>query len=100
MLTVKLIDDQAQEDLFEAKSVSLLTHANAQTNTQKELHIVHDGGETIVDTGHVFVMNENGKTVADYHFPPKVNLPPEVNTAVGGQIPNFTADVSNGMATK
>lgn len=79
MFTVKLIDEQDQEELIEAKSVSLVFPEGVYEGgtglppPSKELRIVHDGGVTIVSHGQVYVMNANGKTVADYLFsmPPK-----------------------------
>lgn len=82
MFTVKLIDPFFQEELIEAKSVSLVNkemgYAGTGVPQAKELRISHDGGVTIVDSGQVYVMNANGKTVADYLF----SMPP-TNEVVG-----------------
>ncbi len=72
MFTVKLIDLLGQEDLITATSVTLGNKAFGEGGTgkpfPKELRIVHDGVVTIVDSGFAYVMNDNGKTVADYSF--------------------------------
>lgn len=73
MLTVKLIDEHGQQEVFEATQVALVNPENAHTSDEKELRITHDGGVTIVSSGQVFVMNSNGKTVADYLF----SMPPQ-----------------------
>lgn len=74
MLTVKLIDHRGQQEIFECTNVALIDKEDGQTSDDKQLRIIHGDGITYVDSGQVYVMNSNGKTVADYLF----SMPPQV----------------------
>ena len=69
MLTVKMMHDN-MERIVEATSVAKeIIEANAGIRKHAKVVTFKNGEafESVVD-GHVFVMNENGKTVAVYHL--------------------------------
>lgn len=68
MLTVKIIDVQGFELVKEAKSVFYCPMFNE--SSAKVSIFLHDGRVEETYLGDVYVMNENGKTVADYHLSP------------------------------
>lgn len=68
MLTVKLIDELGQEEIFEAECASLVRREDAVTSELMEFRATHGGAQTIVSRGDIYIMNGNGATVADYHF--------------------------------
>lgn len=68
MLTVRLIKENGEEELFEARKVSLAIPENANTSDEKHLYVQTDEGLVIIGSGQVYVMNSGGKTVGDYLF--------------------------------
>lgn len=78
MLTVRIVSQTGFEKVKEAESVHFYPPViTKNTGNPATLHIFYskDSPETI-DEGKVYVMNENGKTVASYElFPSVYNTP-------------------------
>ena len=65
MFTIRQITDD-MEQLFQAKSVVKVPQ---QGETAAHLYCTgEDGKELYFQTGTIYVMNENGKTVGKYYF--------------------------------
>lgn len=75
MLTVKIVSLNGHEIVREAECVVLYPSNESNDGTShlmvfKSLNA--DQGDEDIIQGHVYVMNENGKTIANYHlFPPQ-----------------------------
>ena len=77
MLTVKIVSLNGHEIVEEADTV--VFYPASETGTIDTLNIFKDTHKYIpsdsageITSGHVYVMNENGKTIANYHlFPPQ-----------------------------
>ncbi len=67
MFTVRYFSSEGNENLFSVKQV--FAAASQETSDKKiksvTLHLL-DGSEIELFDGHLYVMNENGKTVASY----------------------------------
>jgi hypothetical protein len=73
MLTVKVIGRDGNESVTEVLNVFMNTWEHSRLQPQLVYYFV-PGESTARDVreGDVYVMNENGKTIADYHLcPPK-----------------------------
>lgn len=69
MFTVKHITVTGEELLKETEDVVCGFAPQASVSTQRELTFITRKGDAVsIDSGDVYVMNENGKTVATYHF--------------------------------
>ena len=68
MLTVKIIKLNGDELLYEATSVGMI--AKEQSRLQNKLVFFNHPTEAsiYVEEGDVYVMNDHGKTIADYHI--------------------------------
>jgi len=71
MLTVKVIGTDGNESVLEATSVFMNNWEQSSVMPQLVYYFV-PGESTARDVrqGDVYVMNENGKTIADYHLHP------------------------------
>lgn len=72
MFTVKVIDSMGNESVYQAKSVSARPDIKT-IETDRNIRSVHlenpDGSEEEFSGDYrVFVMNDNGKTVANYYL--------------------------------
>jgi hypothetical protein len=68
MFTVRHIYN-CMEQIFSATSVSYQGPTTVEgTPEPASLRCYYGGGETYLQTGRVFVMNDAGKTVANYDF--------------------------------
>lgn len=69
MLTVKVIGTDGNESVVEALSVFMNTREELKLQPSLVYYFV-PGESTAreVREGDVYVMNENGKTIADYHL--------------------------------
>lgn len=76
MLTVKVIDKEGNENLYQTKHVYVGTEKSENTRRQSFLSFQEEGNADIQVSGYaiVYVMNENGKTVADYLLGANLNL--------------------------
>ncbi|MFA5036433.1 MAG: hypothetical protein WC479_04585 [Candidatus Izemoplasmatales bacterium] len=75
MLTVRVVSNKGHEIVEEAEVVTLYTAEESNDGKRrvmyfKNVHSDKDGQEVL--DGHVFVMNENGKTIATYHLFPEL----------------------------
>ena len=72
MFTVKWIDCRGLERVLEVRSVETLFVDNPEPLTDKDKQILAvevwlaEGGRDHITEGRVYVMNDNGKTVANY----------------------------------
>jgi len=71
MLTIRIIGTDGNESVIEARSVFMNNWKQSKTMPQLVYYFV-PGESTARDVreGDVYVMNENGKTIADYHLRP------------------------------
>jgi hypothetical protein len=68
MFTIRHISDNF-EQLFQAKSVCLVPNDPSRDYPARHLRCASEGNEELYfQTGTVYVMNENGKTVGKYYF--------------------------------
>jgi hypothetical protein len=70
MFTVKIIKPSGEQQLYDAEFVSYSPFTNNRDVAEEKVEFKIRGDPTtyqVVD-GEVYVMNENGKTVADYHL--------------------------------
>ncbi len=74
MLTVRHIEESGAEDVLETEHV---TFCPKQPEMTRECVFVEtkNGSSREINTGQVFVMNENGKTVAIYRFSDIAEVP-------------------------
>lgn len=69
MFTVRHIQPNEDESIFAADNVAYAFDIDAKTSSEKVVFAHHGNGVTMISSGVVYVMNENGKTVAVYDFP-------------------------------
>jgi hypothetical protein len=69
MLTIKVVQEDGFEYVVEAQRVMLFPAGFSVNQTKESLQWYKDQNDigTEIPSGHVYVMNENGKTVAKYH---------------------------------
>lgn len=79
MLTIKIIRPDNSEWIEEASSVSL-EPSDIVSNSIRGVTYFKNDRSFFVTSGHVYVMNENGKTIASYEIPQDM----EVMQAAGG----------------
>jgi hypothetical protein len=72
MLTVKVIRPDGSEWIEEATSVAINTPEQSPNNNKSVTYFVPDKTHFSIDIfeGQIYVMNENGKTVANYFLAP------------------------------
>jgi hypothetical protein len=70
MLTVKIIRPDGTEWVEEAKSVCSNTAEQSATHNPSVTYFTNDKEMRCIDIyeGTIYVMNENGKTIADYYL--------------------------------
>jgi hypothetical protein len=70
MFTVKIIKPSGEHQLYEAEFVSYspFTNNTSEAKEKVEFRIPGDSTTYQVVAGSVYVMNFNGKTVADYYL--------------------------------
>jgi hypothetical protein len=70
MFTVKVIEHDGRERLYEAESVDVRTDRTRSipNEAMTVMFKTPSGGEFAFDSGDIWVMNAAGKTVADYHM--------------------------------
>lgn len=69
MFTVKHIAVTGEEGLYETDGTTCATLSNAPTSSSRAVMFTTPKGEIVtIDSGSVYVMNSNGKTVADYQL--------------------------------
>ena len=67
MFTIKIIKPSGEQQLYEVEWVAY--HPQSKTGSVETVEFKKplDPSLYLVDDGEVYVMNSNGKTVADYH---------------------------------
>lgn len=68
MLGIKIVLPNGGESVFEANRVELASDEFSQSSDDKVLFLYRNDGIVKIESGDVYVMNSNGKTIADYHF--------------------------------
>jgi hypothetical protein len=70
MFTVKIIKPSGENQLYEAEFVSYSPFTNNTSIAKEKVEFKIPGDPTTyqVVAGDIYVMNFNGKTVADYHL--------------------------------
>lgn len=66
MLTVKLINDENYESVFEAREVSIQRPKSPEGGVDTVWYTKPDGEIITIERGSVYVMNDKGQTVATY----------------------------------
>ncbi len=76
MFTVRIIYPNNTERIIEAKTVTKEVFpskvASESYSQQIRLELDYENTSEIVDEGDIYIMNENGKTVAVYYFGEKM----------------------------
>ena len=74
MLTIKIVGSDGNEAVHEAKEVFMIPSSHAKMINGYVYYFVpgESTARDIVD-GDVYVMNDYGKTIADYHIRPPKN---------------------------
>jgi hypothetical protein len=68
MFTVKVVKPTYEEMLFETDNIKTINNSIENGKTEMVMFKTTTGEEYAIDSGDVWVMNANGKTVADYHM--------------------------------
>lgn len=65
MFTVRVYGSNGNENLFEANNIHAEEHKDKRGTNSVTLYLA-DNSEVTVFDGYLYVMNSNGKTVANY----------------------------------
>lgn len=68
MLTIKIIKPSGEQSLYEAEWVVYHPADKLGSSETVEYKKLLDPSSYLVTDGKIYVMNENGNTVADYHL--------------------------------
>jgi hypothetical protein len=68
MLTIKIIKPSGEQHLYEAEWVTYHSADKLGSSETVEFKKPLDPSSCLITDGKIYVMNENGNTVSDYHL--------------------------------
>lgn len=88
MLTVKVIHSGGNEFIKEVSSVWVDVKWENGKPVSKNVYFYEAKGMLLgdrIEEGDIFVMNENGKTIADYHLHPPIETTNSIHSGSNGR---------------
>lgn len=71
MLTIKIVRPDGEQQVYETKWVAYHPENKLGSTETVEFLVPSDSSSCLITSGNVYVMNEGGKTIADYYLSQK-----------------------------